>query len=79
MSEHNPFDDEEQFTETNNGIPPDADVIRTITDQDILLLDVTKQIKDHFDKGQLTEVTLTFEYSDAEGFCSWITTHYRRK
>lgn len=78
MSEHNPFDDEEQFTEMVNTIPPDADVTRTITDQDILLHDITKQIKEHFNKGQLTEVTLSFEYSDAEGFTSWVTTHYRK-
>lgn len=79
MSEHNPFDDEEAFTEVDSAVPPDADVTRTISDVDILLADVTKQIKERFNKGQLTEITLSFEYADEEGFTSWITTHYRRK
>jgi hypothetical protein len=79
MSEHNPFDDEEQFTEQAFSVPLDSDVTRTITDLDILLMDVTKQVKEHFNKTNLNEVTLSFEYADTDGYTSWVATHYRRK
>lgn len=78
MSEHNPFDDEEQFTEQVgvDAIPPEEDITKTGMSREAILDHLTKQINHHFDRNQLAEITIAFEYSDAEGFTSWVTTHY---
>lgn len=81
MSEHNPFDDEEQFTEQliENAIPNEEDTTKPDMSLEAILAHVTKQITYHYNRHQLAEITIAFEYSDAEGFTSWVTTHYTRK
>jgi hypothetical protein len=81
LSEHNPFDDEEIFTEqiNENTLPDEEDVSKPGINKDTVLHDIIKQINQHFDRSQLTEIILGFEYVDTEGFTSWVTTHYIRK
>lgn len=78
VSENNPFDDEEAFLDehVNNALPEDEDRTKNISDREILIDDVIKQIKENFSKKHLTEIMVSFEYQDTEGFSSWVTTHY---
>lgn len=80
LSEHNPFDDEEQFTEqSDENALPQEDVIKPDMSRDAIVAHVTKQIDRYFENNRLVEITLAFEFSDAEGYSSWVTTHYIRK
>lgn len=81
MSGSNPFDDEEQFQEImeNNRLPDDSDITKEGMELESIIADATKKIREHYIKMHLAEITLGFEYTDQEGFTSWVTTHYVRK